>query len=364
MKTAAPGITELDAMVEALPLEEKRLFQRLFHLGVTAGYLHVPEKMLGWVEERFGSSEAVTRQKIVKITNLVTFEGAIFNKLRASRPMELKESPGVEAQITGAHKEGDPFRDPEADTPEDTFGRVKGQYSITASNIAKCDGLHGMVIFKDYSPLSFSREKIIDYLNTGWRWAEKARGADPSAKYYFFMWNCLQRAGSSQIHGHAQVTLSNRMHYARIEGLRRAAQAYQAEYSSNYFEDLYRVHHSLGCAQEREGVRVIASLTPVKEKEVILLGREADLSLQERIYEVLVCFRDRMQVTTFNLAFIPHPLAETEESWEGFPVLARLVDRGDPQITSSDIGSMELFASSIVSSDPLEVARILKDSLK
>ena len=79
---------------------------------------------------------------------------------------------------------------------------------------------------------------------------------------------------------------------------------------------------------------------------------------------MLACFRDNMHVTVFNLALIQPPLAETEESWEGFPAMVRIVDRGNPNMTSSDIGSMELFASSIISSDPLEVARLLKESLK
>ena len=364
MKAIAPGITDLDSLIETLSAEERKLFHRLFQYVITTGHLLVPEAMRGWVEGQFGSLEAVSSQKIVKITNLITFEEALFNRLRASRPLKADEKLNIEAQIAGAHEEPDPFRHPETDTPEDIFGRVEGEHSITASNVAKFDGMHGIVIFRDYNPLHFSRENIIDYLDTGWRWTEKAHEADPQAKYCFFMWNCLRRAGASLLHGHAQVILSRHMHYSRIEGLRRAALNYGAEYGSNYFEDLYKVHHTLGCAFEKEGIKVIASLTPVKEKEVLLIAGESDLSLKERIYEVLACFRDKMNVTSFNLALIPPPLAETEECWEGFPVLVRLVDRGDPDMVSSDIGSMELFASSIICSDPLEVTRLLKESLK
>jgi len=79
---------------------------------------------------------------------------------------------------------------------------------------------------------------------------------------------------------------------------------------------------------------------------------------------VLACFRDRMRVTAFNLVMIPPPLAETKESWEEFPVLVRLVDRGDPRITTCDMGSMELYASSVISSDPWEVAWLLRESLQ
>jgi len=364
MKVTAPGITELDAIIETLSPEEKKLFRRLFDFSITTGHLRAPKTMRDWIEEQFGSLEAVTSQKIVKITNLVTFEGTLFNRLRASRPLKIEEGLNAGAQIMNASEELDPLHHPETGTPEDIFGRVKGEHSVTASNIAKYDGMHGIVIFHDHNPVQFSKEKIIDYLDTGWRWAKKAHHAEPQAKYYFFMWNCLHRAGASLLHGHAQVTLSSHMHYARIEGLRRASLNYKAEYGSNYFEDLYRVHHSLDCAFEKKGIKVIAYLTPVKEKEVLLIAGGPDLSLKERIYEVLACFRDKMHVTSFNLALISPPLAETEESWEGFPVLVRLVDRGNPRMTASDIGSMELYASSIISSDPLEVARLLKESLK
>jgi hypothetical protein len=257
----------------------------------------------------------------------------------------------------------DPLRHPLQGTPEDTFGRVEGRHCITASNIAKYDGLHGMVIFNEYNPLRFNKEEIVDYIDVGCQWAERAYAADPSARYFFFMWNCLWGAGASLEHGHAQVMLTHDMPYAKIERLRRSALRYQEEYGSNYFDDLYQVHLSLGCALEKGGTRVISHLTPIKDKEIILLAESLDLSMKERIYEVLECYRDKMGVRCFNLALSTLPLGEVEESWEGFPVIARLVDRGNPRGRASDIGTMELYASSVIASDPLEVARLLEESL-
>ncbi len=88
------------------------------------------------------------------------------------------------------------------------------------------------------------------------------------------------------------------------------------------------------------------------------------LSLEERIYEVLSCLRDRVGVTSFNLSLVTPPLAETEESWEDFPVIVRLVDRGDPSDHTSDVGGMEIYAASVVSSDPFYLARELRKHLK
>jgi len=354
-------ITELDRIVASLPPEERRLFHRIFHFSIVSGRLCPPQSMHPWIQEHFGAVEEVSEQRIVKVTNLITFEGALFNRLRARRPIEAEGKPDIEAQIVERSKD-DPLQNPRRNTPEDVFGRVEGKKCITASNIAKYDGLHGMVVFHEYNPLRFSKEGIIDYLETGWRWAEKAHAQDPCAKYYFFMWNCLWRAGASLIHGHAQLLLSRDMHYAKIEGLRHAALRYRGEYRSSYFQDLYRVHSSLGLGLEKEGTKVLAYLSPLKDREVILIAQQLDLSLKERIYEVLACLRDRMQVTSFNLALSTPPLSDAN-GWQGFPVLVRIVDRGDPKSMASDIGAMELYASSVISSDPFEVAGLLRESL-
>ena len=88
-----------------------------------------------------------------------------------------------------------------------------------------------------------------------------------------------------------------------------------------------------------------------------------NLSLKERIYEVLICLRDRLGVTSFNLGLVTPPLAVTEEDWECFPVMTGIVDRGDPHSQASDVGGIEIYASSVVSSDPFELARKLIQSL-
>ena len=355
-------ITDLDRIVASLTPDERRLFQRIFHFGVVSGRLCPPQTMYPWIEEHFGSVNEVEEQRVVKVINAITFEGALFNGLRGKRPVQVQDGLDIGAKVSEAGKD-DPLHNPERNTPEDTFGRVQGKSCITASNVAKYDALHGMVVFDEHNPLRFSREAIVDYLETGWRWAEKAHELDSSAKYYFFMWNCLWKAGASLIHGHAQVLLSQDMAYAKIEGLRRASLRYRAEYSANYFEDLYRVHLSLGLGLEREGVRIISSLSPIKDKEVILLGQQLDLSLEAMIYEVLSCLRDQMHVTSFNLALATPPLSQTEEDWTGFPVMVRIVDRGDLKSAASDMGAMELYASSVISSDPFEVAGLLKQCL-
>ena len=360
--TVASDLTvmRLDEIVAELPLEERLAFQRVFHVSIARGDLVPPETMYPWIEHQFGEVERVRRQKIVKVTNVVTLDGVLFNWLRSARPI-WRQDLDLDREL--GQNDGEPFDDPYAMTPEDTFGRVEGKWCVTASNIAKFDGYHGLVIFKERHPLRFTREQIHDYLNTGERWAALAHQSDPSAKYYVFLWNCLWRAGASLLHGHAQVLLGREMHYAAIEYQRRVALLYEASQRENYFDALYTAHEVVGAGFRRNGVRVLANLAPVKEHEVILMADEMTDSLKDTIYEVLACFRDRLDVNSFNLVLYRPPLAPTHESWDGFPIMVRIVDRGDPTTRTNDFGGMELYAASVVASDPLQLAQTLHEAL-
>lgn len=355
--TSDTSVMHLDEIVAELAVDDRLAFERIFHVGVTQGDLVPPDSMRAWIEEHFGSVDLVRRQKIVKVTNVVTLQGVLFNWLRSARPV-WREELDLDEEL--ARIDGDPFDNPYTDTPEDTFGRVEGEWCTTASNIAKFDGWHGLVIFKEKHPLRFTREQIHDYLNTGERWAALAHRSDPTAKYYFFLWNCLWSAGASLLHGHAQVMLGRDMHYAAIEAQRRAALLFEANHRENYFDALYAAHELIGAGFRRNGVRVMANLAPVKEHEVILMADEMSDAFKDAIYDVLACFRDRLGVQSFNLVLYRPPLAPTQESWDGFPFMARIVDRGSPTTRTNDFGAMELYAASVVASDPLKLAETLQ----
>ena len=349
--------------MDGLPAGERELVRRILDVVATTGRLDPPESMWNWIGNSFGSVDAVREQRIVKVTDRVTLEGTLFNGLRASRPLDTGVDTDLEGEIEKT--KGDPFCDPERGTPADTFGRVRGEHSVTASNIAKYDGFHGIIVFDDHNPLHFTPEKVSDYISVGLEWGRKAQEADPEARYLFLMWNCLWRAGGSIIHGHAQVTATCGTHYPKVERLRRAAASYREEHRSNYFDDLYRVHDSLGLGiPAPEGVRAFASLTPVKEKEVVILGSSlGDKALHRAVAGALKSYVEKLGVSTFNVAFYLPPPTGAEEDWSGFPVVMHLVDRGDPSNRTSDIGAMELYAASVVATDPFEVAGAFGDGL-
>ena len=298
----------------------------------------------------------MTSQKIVKITNLVTLESSVYNPLRALRPHNF--SHGAGNHEGNSVEEDDQFAAPLDYTPEDLFGRVEGKHCITAGNIAKYEQYHCVVVFKNADPMDFGCSEVADYIETGWRWAQRAHDFDPLARYCLFLWNCTNRAGASIRHGHAQVILGRGSHYVKIEHLRRAALLYEEQYGSNYFGDLFAVHEALGLGWKTAGVRTMVYLTALKQNEVMILAPGLTLSMAEKIYKVLACFRDRLNVKSFNLGIAFPPLGDGA-GWEGFPVISRMVDRGDTTDLSSDIGAMEFYGANVVSSDPWETAEAL-----
>ena len=156
---ANPSITSLEEIVDSFPAEERALFQRIYAVTTAVGELHLPQSMQPWVKQRFGSVAAVTRQKIVRVTNKATDEESLFSQLRALRPNEASEERDTNVPLADASV-ADVFSKPYDNTPEDLFGRVVGKHCVTASNIAKSDGFHGVVIFNDFNPLHFSRERF------------------------------------------------------------------------------------------------------------------------------------------------------------------------------------------------------------
>jgi hypothetical protein len=339
-------ITELDKIVELLSNDAQELFKRFYSFEISTGRQKVPEEMENWVRERFGSVERVENQQIVSIKNKFTGEHSLFNRLRADRPVEAKSN----IKIVELEEKGNClFCNPEKQTPSDVFGRIKGRYCITASNIAKYDSFHSLIIFKEHNPLKIKREWIEEYLRTGERWFDEvAKYEEEKELQKFFLWNCLWRSGASIIHGHIQLTAS-RMRYGKLEVMENVAAGYNKEFNSSYIVDLYNIHKSLGLASENKREKILFYLTPVKEKEIFVISkaRKSD-EMADTIYKLLKCYLD-LGVRSFNLAIF---------QLEDYHI-ARLVDRGSLEDRNSDIGAMELYTASVISSDPFKLAQVI-----
>jgi hypothetical protein len=356
-----PTLKDLPSLVDRLSARDRARFARLFQVATAPARLVLPPNMRGWVQEAFGSAEAVEEQLVLRVTNLATGEEALFNPLRAARPSEVHLDAYGLADLAALLEtdRSDPFCRPLEHTPEDVFGRVYGRFCVTASNIAKLDAFHGVVIFHEHNPLRFDREQLADYLRTGLAWGERVLALDPSAVYWLLWWNALWKSGASIVHGHAQVVAARERPYARIEQLRAAAATYHGRHGARYFDDLVAVHDALGLSYHYRSATLLATLTPIKEREVWLLDRGGlTEALVDLTYRVLACYTRRLGVQSFNLVYVRPPLGSApaaHEDWAGFPHIIRVVDRGPLSSPMSDIGGVELCGSPGIASDPFEL---------
>lgn len=342
---------------------QKEKFDRIYQVWETHGQLVPPQEMIGWIQSTFGDVNSVTHQSFLKITNRITYEGAIFNELRTKRPIV------GDANMAQVFEEinlatNTPFANPLTGTPADVFGRIQGKYCITASNIAKCDGLHGVIIFNSNNPLLVSRRRVNDYFEVANKWFDKAHQTDPQSIYPLFIWNCLWKAGASIIHGHAQTVLTQGQTYAKIEELRHHALKYQEQYRSNYFDDDFEIHKALGLAVELGKIKIMVRITPFKEKEIMILSPKFDRYLSTVVADTLNTLKETMGVVSFNASFILPPMAKTPEVWDHMPVVGRIVDRGKLTTKSADIGAMEIYAQSVIETNPYVIIKKLQDTLQ
>ncbi|MCD6589855.1 hypothetical protein J7K74_01560 [Candidatus Woesearchaeota archaeon] len=351
------GIMHIEENVKRLRGINREIFKEVYTISTGSGRLIIPEAMIAWVKQTFGTTRIVENQKIVKIMNNYTYEGAIFNELRAKRPVQ-----SVKTDVSKTIKSsiGDSFCVPEQKTPYDPIGRLKNRFGgITASNISKYDEYHGLVIFKEHNPLEASAMSIASYILLAKEWIEKNHKKDKEAKYPFIMWNCLWRSGASIIHGHLQMLLTRNHHYAGIQLLREAAQRYHRKTKRDYFKDIIKAHEAIGLAKRIDKeTALITPITPAKEKESWIIYQkdkhpELTEELAMRIAKLVRNYITKLGVESFNLGIILPPL---DNSWKGFPIIAKIIDRGSLHSSTNDFGAMEVIAKhSIISTDPYKV---------
>lgn len=355
------------------------LFKQIYHTHYEIGTQIIPDSFISKTYEYFGGRDSegnlieseenvlsrIKQQKIIKIRNKWTGEEALFNSLRADRPgirknYQDKEINYLKELISGSIK-GCDFCNPIQHTPKDSFGRILGEHSITAANIAKYDVWSSLVIFDNHNPLEFNLEEFRDYLKTSFSWFKQVHQDHQFYKYPFFVWNCLPRAGASQVHGHCQILMGDEP-YSRVKNLVNAAMNYSRETGSLYFQDMYKVHQILGLSGKQGKVRFFCNLTPVKEKEVMIISHQnpfLNKTVNETIFKIVRCFIEDLEVYSFNLS-ISCPAMDNKEE---FPYIIRMVDRGSLLKNTADIGGMELYGSVVVADDPYKVIESLNESL-
>mmetsp|Transcript_1304 Transcript_1304/g.5314 ORF Transcript_1304/g.5314 Transcript_1304/m.5314 type:complete len:396 (+) Transcript_1304:722-1909(+) len=269
------------------------LFVAHFEVAVREGELALPpaleEKVGGWFslpsddDPQKASVERACRQRVICIRNRHTSDATHFNPLRALRPSGTsgaaldQEDKHVDQLVAGNEGAKCDFCAPVEKCALDTWGRVEGSHWISGANVAKFEGHHGVLLLKRHHPLAWEGEGIADLLSTWAAWAARTHEVHPDATHPLLLWNCLPRAGSSQLHGHAQCTLSPGGHVGMVRTLAEAAGRYlhapPPGTDLDYLGDLVRAHAALGLARDMGGgVWVIAYLCARKEKELWVVG--------------------------------------------------------------------------------------------
>lgn len=341
-------ITDLPKKIAKLNNKDKTLFKRYFTISLQESHLVVPKGLYPWITKTFGSVAAVKKQKVLNILNNFTYEGALYNQLRSNRPMVSQEVNLEEYQ------NGDIFVNPKDSTPEDTFGRIYGTDDISAANIAKYDDKHGLIIFNKFNPLKVSKEELENHFSSAMKWFEKAHAEDKKAVYPILLWNSLFKSGASVVHGHMQTLLSD-IPYGRIGRKNALVQEYKTKYKTNYFDDLYKIHESLGLGFTNKKIKIYTSLTPAKEKETVIISEELNKEVIDQVYYIVEAFK-KLGVNSFNMFAILKPYTK----WN-LPIIIRIVDRGSISNKTTDVGALELFTQhAVIGSDPYQVIKEIK----
>lgn len=298
------------------------------------------------------------RQYLISIKNNITSDVAWFNKERVKKPQQFVQT-GNKASDTGVSKACD-FCSWDVLTAEDDFGRIEGEYCVTASNLFKYVAPYQAVcLFKHHDPLSFSLDMLTDMFNVSHAWFDRCymdhhdrrEEGLRSRLYPLIVWNCGGRSGASQVHGHSQLLVSDRQ-FPQQEVLQRYV---FRECEGDYYHDIFRAHAEVCLSRGNVGLGgMFASLCPYKDREVYIFGNTlTDAEFIKIVHCSLRAMIDILDTSSFNVGIYPR----CEGGRMDQEVVCRIVSRGKHSSKSlaSDYGGMEVFTgASIMHTDPYD----------
>jgi len=373
------SILDLKKTLAEIPPNERCIFYRIFEEPLLSDApLKVPDSFKSKVYSYFAKKDSsgqplekieeviqrVESQKVISIFNMITSEGTIFNKLRSSRPITGSRGK-FKAWIEDSKKDCD-FCDAESFTALDIgFGRISHKGFITGSNIAKVDQVHANIIptsKEKHSPFNLNLKDLIRMFEVAEKWFKKVNNQDSKYIYPFLGWNFGYKAAASFAHPHIQISMNSHAPPAKLRKLKKESENYNCVYGSDYFKDLAYAHNLVGLALQTDKSKILFSLTPIKEKETLIISKDLKDSVRVA-YKVLKTYQKKFNVTNFNLALYRKPFKNLDK-WENFPYIIRIVDRGNPETNSADMGAQELYGNTIVSSDPYLLKQVVEESLE
>jgi hypothetical protein len=341
----------LKQLLLSLSEKERELFNRIFEIREGEAKIKIPERAKE-VVQKYGPLESFTKQKIVRIKNLISGEETTYNEARCKRPLPQSSKASMQKLIEESEKS---CVFCQGKTVEDLVGRIEKETCYTCGNLASYDVYSSMAVSKWHDPLKITRKLISDYLDAADEWWKKVYEIDPKAKYPSLGWNFGPKAGASQIHGHIQLISSYWPDRAAKEKFDYSS-FYKEVFKDDYWKDIYKVHEALGIGFKCGEAKILAILTPQLDKELMMIGENLD-ELKEPIYGCLQLYLEKGE--NFNLSISVPPF---ENLWKGFPYIVGIQSKGSVEslIANSGVRESSLVKVPIVQTDPFSLAKELK----
>lgn len=371
----AKSIFDLEKTVQIWQLKPKcrglfTKFRAIYRISTATGDVIVKDPFLAKVQSWLPDVPPADfqHQEIISVFNKYTYEHSILNPTRSKRPgvsTDENVDDFVEDLVKESSKNCD-FCQYATNTAENSFGRIESKHCSTAANVFPFDGFHGVIILKNHHPLQFTLEEFLDTMSVARRWMKRAHGENSAYKYPHLTWDCLPKGSASQVHSHAQITLSEVSHYGQLQQLTSAALQFERDYyGESYFQTLFEIHRGLNLSVCLGGAKALTLITPKKDDDVFVIAQRPTEDYYRLLYHVLRAYIDEMKLYAWSMAIF-YPALDSFGSWDdgSVPVIARLISRGPPENRRSDISALELFAASNVNTDPFAVARSIRRSLQ
>ncbi|MCR4325080.1 MAG: hypothetical protein NUV69_05350 [Candidatus Curtissbacteria bacterium] len=393
-------ITNLREAIALLSSESQEIFHNLYELvdgrfdnegnPRNKGRMTIPAPMQERVANLFRGAvesddlrdvvDAVEGQWTVRIIDRYSKKAAVYNPLRANRPMVRAGTSRFEDDIE-ARRDNCDLCASEGNTPYDQFSPGMNLEGLTAfPNVSKM-GEYNMMMAGPHNPYDLDGRQFANQFYKAMAFGRAVNESDSEAVNLLWGMNFGYKAGASQVHQHSQALLDRgSLQQGEYERFHETAKTYAREFEGReYLRDVLKVHEELGLARHFKdemagnGLWVVMPLTPAKERSVLVIGNNTtdhfvSLRMMQVSWGVVEFMMDREEegVREFNTYFYMPPYGRAREGgyWSDFKPMFYFVDRGSSASPTADMGFMEMQGAVVLSSDPKKVVTKLFNYLE
>lgn len=323
-----------------------------------------------WARRAFARASLpdIENQHVIAIRDRYLLEEAILNPLRALRS---PRSNGIDPQLIideEARNNGCKWCDLNGwharrrGMFSDDFGEVHSddERFCARANWARLAPISGLAFGDEttHNLLRLTKEDFLSLLEIAAAYTHKASRAIPGSQYFIYFLNGGIKSAGSVAHTHIQIAGRLDRHFGYAESV-------ISKCPPDYWQRLADIHQKLGLAFERNGCVGWVNICPVRDRDITVISPSVAAGA-EAVYDAIQVLKSH-HTNSFSMAAIlsPHLVAPSiaDDRFIHWPhVVWRLGDRGDIRVPHSDIGTLELYGRSWVSSeDPWGVAAWLRE---